>query len=219
MTQISIIVPCYNQAQYLDECLESVLNQTFQEWECIVVDDGSTDNTKHIAENWIKNDTRFKYIFTENSGPSAARNKAIEIAQGIIIYPLDSDDKIAPTLIEKIVSKFNDSENSKVVYSDVLYFGVKIGKYNLPEYNYKRLLLQNCFIACSAYLKSDWLRIGGYDETLKSFEDWDFWIRILDKNSKVFKIEEDLYYYRKHQYGYFWLSKFLKLKKIFHQKI
>lgn len=71
-TIVSIIVPCFNQAQYLDECLQSVLNQTFKDWECIIVNDGSPDNTEEITQEWIKKDNRFKYIFITNSGVSNA---------------------------------------------------------------------------------------------------------------------------------------------------
>ena len=63
MPLISVVVPCYNQAQYLDECLQSVLNQTYQDWECIIVNDGSSDNTEKIAKKWVSKDPRFKYLY------------------------------------------------------------------------------------------------------------------------------------------------------------
>ena len=68
MPLISVIVPCYNQAQYLDECLQSVLDQTYTDWECIIVNDGSPDNTEEIAKNWVEKDTRFIYLSKENGG-------------------------------------------------------------------------------------------------------------------------------------------------------
>ncbi|WP_374360648.1 glycosyltransferase family 2 protein, partial [Cloacibacterium sp.] len=74
MPLISVVVPCYNQAQYLDECLQSVLNQTYQDWECIIVNDGSPDHTEEIAKNWVEKDTRFIYLSKENGGLSSARN-------------------------------------------------------------------------------------------------------------------------------------------------
>ena len=74
MHKVSIIVPCYNQAQYLDDCLQSVLDQTYQDWECIIVNDGSPDNTAIIASVWTARDPRFKYIYKENGGLSSARN-------------------------------------------------------------------------------------------------------------------------------------------------
>lgn len=68
MALVSIIVPCFNQAQYLDECLQSVLNQTYAHWECIIINDGSTDNTAEISKKWIEKDTRFFYFEKENGG-------------------------------------------------------------------------------------------------------------------------------------------------------
>ncbi|HAO28647.1 MAG TPA: glycosyltransferase family 2 protein, partial [Chryseobacterium indologenes] len=82
MPTISIIVPCYNQAIYLDECLQSVLDQTYGNWECIIVDDGSPDNTKEVTEKWIEKDNRFIYLHKENGGLSSARNAGIEAAKG-----------------------------------------------------------------------------------------------------------------------------------------
>ena len=71
---ISVIVPCYKQVQYLDECLQSVLDQKYQNWECIVVNDGSPDRTEEVAKKWVKKDGRFRYIYKENGGLSSARN-------------------------------------------------------------------------------------------------------------------------------------------------
>lgn len=79
---ISVIVPCYNQAQYLDECLQSVYDQTYQNWECIIVNDGSPDNTEEIVLQWTKKDARFNYLKKENGGLSSARNAGIDIAKG-----------------------------------------------------------------------------------------------------------------------------------------
>ena len=79
---ISIIVPCYNQAQYLDECLQSVLDQTYHNWECIIVNDGSPDNTEEFANKWTAKDSRFKYLLKTNGGLSSARNAGIETANG-----------------------------------------------------------------------------------------------------------------------------------------
>ena len=91
---ISVIVPCYNQAQYLDECLQSVLDQSYQNWECIIVNDGSSDDTEEIANKWSKNDERIKYIYKENEGLSSARNLGVKISLGEFIYFIDSDDSL-----------------------------------------------------------------------------------------------------------------------------
>lgn len=103
---VSIIVPCYNQAQYLPEALQTVLEQTYQNWECIIVNDGSPDNTELVAKEWLAKDSRFKYIYKENGGLSSARNVGIENSKGEFILPLDADDKISNNYLEECVLKF-----------------------------------------------------------------------------------------------------------------
>lgn len=196
---ISVIIPVYNQADFVDETLSSVFNQTFQDWECIIVNDGSTDLSEEKILKWTNKDVRFKYFKRENGGLASARNFGIAKATNEILFPLDSDDIIKNNLLFEVNKAFEKDKNIELVYFDVEFFGVKSGLYSLPKYTFKKLLTQNCFIACSAFKKSGWEKSGGYDENLKSFEDWDFWIRMLHSNSKVYKINQVLYSYRKHK--------------------
>ena len=115
-TLVSIIIPCYNQAQYLAEALESVLNQTHQVWECIIVNDGSPDNTEEVAMEWCKKDTRITYLKKANAGLSAARNSGIAIAQAEFILPLDADDKLGYNYISLALKEFELDSTIKVVY-------------------------------------------------------------------------------------------------------
>lgn len=200
-TLVSIIVPCFKQAHFLKESLQSVLDQTYPHWECIIVNDGSPDDTEEIAMQWLEKDSRFKYLKKENGGLSSARNAGIAISQGEHILPLDSDDKIHPNYLIKINSAFYDDPDLKLVCSRIQFFGAKNTEYLLPDYSYKKLLVQNCFAHCSAFKKNDWIRVGGYDENMKSFEDWEFWIRILNGKSQVYKIPELMFIYRKHDFG------------------
>ncbi len=116
LPKVSIIVPCYNQADYLPEALGSVLQQTCEQWECIVVNDGSEDTTEEVAQQWVKKDARFKYINIPNGGLSNARNTGIEAASGIYILPLDSDDKLGENYLELALDAFNSEPKLKVVY-------------------------------------------------------------------------------------------------------
>ena len=100
---VSIIVPCYNQAYFLSEALESVLNQTYSNWECIIVNDGSPDNTKTVASKWCDKDKRFNYVEKKNGGLSSARNAGIAISKGEYILPLDADDIIHESFLSKLV--------------------------------------------------------------------------------------------------------------------
>lgn len=196
---ISIITPSYNKGAFLEEALNSVLSQSFKDWECIIIDDGSTDNTREIGEQWALSDKRFKYYYKKNGGVSSARNYAITKASGTYILPLDADDNIHEDYLSKIVYAFQENPNLKLVSSRIQKFGYAHDEYVLPEYSYKRLLYSNCFSHCSAFKKIDWERIGGYDEEIPSLEDWEFWIRLLDEKSEVLKIQELLFNYRKHK--------------------
>lgn len=194
---ISIIVPCYNQAQYLDECLQSVLDQTYQDWECIIVNDGSPDNTEEIGKKWVEKDSRFKYICKENGGLSSARNAGIEIAKGKYILPLDADDRIAPNYLRSAFLEFEQNDNLKVVYGRAIKFGVVNEEWILPDYSPELLAIQNLIYCSGIYKKSDWERVNGYDINMKfGLEDWEFWIAILKDGGEVKKLNEIVFYYR-----------------------
>ena len=193
----SVIIPCYNHGKFLSEALKSVSNQTFQEWECIIIDNGSTDNTKEVTDQFIASDKRFKYIRTEQSGVSAARNKGIQECNGTYILPLDADDKIHPFYLEKAYMALTSKPEVKVVYCDAELFGAAKGKWPLPPYSIKDMLIENCIFCTALFSKSDFEKAGGYSEEMKKgFEDWDFWLRILKSDADVYKIPEVLFYYR-----------------------
>lgn len=195
-TRISIVVPCYNQAQYLDECLQSVLDQTYENWECIIVNDGSPDNTEEVARKWVEKDPRFKYLYQENKGVSAARNYGIENAVGEWILPLDGDDYISKNYLE-IAHPYLNTPNCKVIYGNAEKFGEETGLFKLLPFSLTNLAYDN-LIYCSAFFrKTDWERIGGYDENMvEGFEDWEYWIHMLKDGGDVFKIDEVCFFYR-----------------------
>jgi glycosyltransferase involved in cell wall biosynthesis len=195
--KISVIVPAYNYGNYLGECLDSVLAQTYKNWECIIIDNGSTDNTSEVGEAYEKKDARFRYFLTAQNGVSFARNKAVELSTGEFILPLDADDKIAPTLLDKAQKILNEKKDIKVVYCDAELFGASSGKWTLPVFSLKDLLIENSIFCTALFRKTDFIKAGGYNLNMKEgFEDWDFWIRMLKDGSKVYKIPEVLFYYR-----------------------
>ncbi|MHB1105096.1 MAG: glycosyltransferase family 2 protein [Lutibacter sp.] len=197
MPKISIIVPCYNQAQYLDEALQSVLDQTYTNWECIIVNDGSPDNTEEVAKKWIEIDNRFKYLFKENGGLSSARNAGIIVAQGMYILPLDADDKIALNYVSLGIQSFQTDASLKVVYSGAEKFGNETGIWNLQPFSLKAIALENMIFCSAIYSKDDWERIGGYDiNMINGYEDWEFWIALLKNGGKVKRLDIIGFYYR-----------------------
>lgn len=197
LEKVSIIVPCYNQAQYLDEALQSVLNQTYTNWECIIVNDGSPDNTEEIAKQWEEKDNRFRYLYKENGGLCSARNFGIESALGEFILPLDADDKIATNYVEFAMQAFQEDDLLKVVYCKAEKFGDKIGEWMLPSFSLENLVVDN-MIFCSAFFrKKEWESVQGYDEKmLYGWEDWEFWIAILKNGGNVKQLNYTGFYYR-----------------------
>lgn len=199
---VSIIVPCYNQSHFLNESLQSVLDQTYVDWECIIVNDGSLDNTESIAQQWCEKDNRFSYLYKENGGLSSARNAGITQSDGEYILPLDADDYIHKDYLSKLVPKLYQDDSLAIVscYSEFFKKSLNNIIFELkPEgTTYHYLLYVNQLIATSLFRKICWEEVGGYDETMKKgFEDWEFWIAITKRGWKYKVIEEFLFYYRK----------------------
>lgn len=193
---ISIVVPCYNQAQYLDECLQSVLVQTYQHWECIIINDGSIDNTEKVAQEWVAKDNRFKYFYKENGGLCSARNGGITIAEGEWILPLDSDDYISSDYLD-LARKHFENPAVKVIYCEAQKFGDVNEKWVLPEFSLMQLAAENLIFCTAFFRKFDWQNVGGYDEKLIiGYEDWEFWINLLKESGEVVKLENICFYYR-----------------------
>lgn len=193
--KISLIIPCYNQSAFLVECLESVAQQTFTDWECILINDGSTDNTEEICKKWVEKDERFHYFKKENGGVSSARNFGIEKSTGIYILPLDGDDKIAENYLKLASEKLENGFD--VVYCLAKYFGERNENFDLQNHTYENLLRENTLF-CSALFKKENLNNLQFDENLiHGFEDWEFWISLLSNHDlKVFRLDETLFYYR-----------------------
>lgn len=194
---VSIIVPCYNQAQYLEEALQSVLDQTYQQWECIVVNDGSLDATDVIIKPWLEKDARFKYLKKINGGLCSARNSGILMADGEFILPLDADDKIASNYLKLAIEAFKTDKSLKVVYCKAEKFGDESGVWNLPNFSLENLARKN-MIFCSAFFrKKEWELVQGYDERMiYGWEDWEFWISILKNGGNVKRLDEICFFYR-----------------------
>jgi len=204
MQTLSIIVPCYNQAHFLHEALQSVLEQTVSDWECIIVNDGSQDNTEEIASAWCKKDERFRYLRKENGGLSSARNAGIGIANGEFILPLDADDKIAPSYAEKAIHLLQNNAEIKIVYCNHFRFGDENETRISEPFDFKYMLGINQIFCSGFYRKSDYQKTKGYSDELSKaggWEDWDFWLSILELaephfNEVVYKLDEPLFYYR-----------------------
>ncbi len=196
---VSVIIPCYNQAEYLRDAVESVVNQTYKDWECIIVNDGSPDNTSKIANQLIKEYKQFNIKLLEkvNGGLSDARNAGIAISGGKYILPLDSDDKISPSYLEETVSILDKNPDYHIVYVDEQNFGVTnhIHRKGVSELQY--LMQYNVHDYCSLYRKELWISAGGYSVLMFiGGEDWNFWIAAAKSGFKSYHLEKPLFMYR-----------------------
>ena len=193
---VSVIMPCFNQGQFIEEAVESIIAQTFTPVEIIIINDGSTDiETVRLLNHYQK--PNVSVIHTENRGPSAARNVGIHQAKGQYILPVDADDRIAPTYLEKAVPILASQPEIGIVYTQAELFGAKTGSFDLPPYQFPDILLGNMIFNSSLYRKADWEKVGGYNENMVcGWEDYDFWLSILELGKDVFRIPEVLYYHR-----------------------
>lgn len=194
---ISVIIPCYNQSHYLEECMASVLNQSYANWEAIIVNDGSVDNTDIIGRSLVLKDDRIRYFYQENSGVSSARNFGISQSNGEYILPLDADDVISDDYLSLIAQAFERDSNLSLVYCKAEFFGDKRGDFKLPDYSFDELLVHNLIFVTACFSKISYYTTDGYRSNMVSgFEDWDFWIQLLTPSSKVHRIDKVCFYYR-----------------------
>lgn len=215
MPKVSIIVPCYNQARFLPDALDSLLAQTLTNWECIVVDDGSQDNTREVAERYAKGDSRIRLISQANRGLADARNSGIEVARGRYIQFLDADDLIAPEKLALQVEALSQSQRPSVSYTDYRYCPeddvaktTTRDNFAPPRFLRERRLHDiaarwesefsipcHCFLFDARFFRDNPIR---FDETLPNHEDWDCWMQIFATDPEVRHVEGPLAIYRLH---------------------
>lgn len=207
---ISVIVSCYNQDQYLPETLDSVLAQTHLNWECIIVNDGSPDNTEEITKHYCEKDKRFKYILKKNGGLSSARNAGLAVAKGDYIQFLDSDDLLHPKKLELQLRHIIEQEADAVVSGFDLFSNDLSTRYDsrmsavIPDCSIESFLYGwdiNFVIAIHTLLISKVFIVKNdirFHEDVRAKEDWIFWIEIALKNAVFFVHTEKMAHYRRH---------------------
>ncbi len=177
---VSVVIPCYKQAHFLKDAINSVKCQTFTAWEIIVVNDGSPDNTTETA-----NLLGVRCIEKKNGGLSSARNAGIKAAKGEFILPLDADDKIHPEFLEKTMTMMDEVDVVGTWFKTFENSNREHQRYvTNVDSNYLRS--QNPVTCCSLFRKSMWKDIGGYDEKMNDgYEDWDFWLSAAEHGYKI----------------------------------
>lgn len=195
---VSVMIPYYNCKPYIAETLASVAAQTYPNLEIIIIDDGSTPEHAGYLHAHLADKPHIRHSRQENRGVAAARNHAARLASGIYFLFLDADDVILPTYIEKAVAALQSRPDCKLVYPQAEFFDAQSGPWEIPEYlNLHSLLLGNKFPSISMHRAADYHALDGFDESLSTHEDWDYWIRLLQNGGGVYRIPEVLFRYRK----------------------
>lgn len=193
---ISVVIPCYNDGRYLPETVERLSQQTYRNFEVIVVNDGSTDPlTLNVLADLEKKNIRV--LHKKNGRMSSARNHGVKHANGTLIAALDADDYFHPTFFERALTLLHEQEEVAVVTSYIQLFG-EINKTAKPRGgDENNFLFSNQCPACAMVRKSCWDAVGGYDEAMKwGYEDWEFYIRITQQGWKIHVFPEKLLFYR-----------------------
>lgn len=196
-SNVTVIIPCYNDGQYIMEALQSIYNQTLLPEKIIIVDDGSDESTKKILT--AINHPLVQIVYQENKGVSAARNRAIAMAQTDYIVNLDADDYYEPTFFEKAVAIFHQDQKVVAVSSYCRIFKAQKTIEIIEPHggSLKNFIIKNQSRASAMFTKKAWLTVGGFDEKMKEgYEDWEFWIAILKLGGTIHVIKEVLSHYR-----------------------
>lgn len=183
MPFFSVIIPTYNRQFLLKLSVESVLSQTFKDFELIIIDDGSTDNTKHLIKRY--NDSRLNYIYQENKGPSAARNTGIKNARGKFVCFLDSDDRFRKNKLKKTYGYIHKYPKHRIFHTEEIWY--RNGKYLPQKRTHQKptgyIFLNAIKICCvslstACIYKNVFRNIGMFDKQFPVCEDYEFWLRV-----------------------------------------
>ena len=195
---VSVIVPAYNAGATLQRTLNSVLQQTYALWEVIIISDGSTDDTRTIAEGWARRDQRVRVLYQERSGVSAARNRGLREARYPFVLFLDADDRIAPTHLERMAGRLTADPSLDAVHCGSQHI-LPSGAAGRPRFGSDKsdlfpfLAFQCHFDIHACVLRRDVaLAAGGFDLSLTTCEDWDFYQKVARTGARFGRVPEVL---------------------------
>ena len=209
---VSIIMATYNRAHFIEETLESIINQTYQDWECLIIDDGGNDNTEEVLQKWLRKDARFTYLKrtpNHQKGLPGCRNQGIELAKGDYIIFFDDDDIVHPQNLELCVNYLNDVSYDfcrymRTTFSGEFHYDFDYNK-NIETFEitskdvYKLLTHELPFNSCAIMWRKSCFKNNIFQEELMYAEDWELYSRILmNPKTKGISIKKELFYGRKH---------------------
>lgn len=202
MPEVSVVIPTYNAAHYLVEAVDSVLRQSFQDFEILVMDDGSTDDTEEVARRYH---SKVRYFSQQNSGVAIARNHGIERALGRYVAFLDADDIWAPHKLEIQLAAMADHKDYRICYSAFTITTadltpISVNRSRRQAHALEDLLLRGNVIATPTTVMGEralFRASGGFDPALSQCADWDMWVRLAAQTDFLY-IDEPLACYRRH---------------------
>jgi glycosyltransferase involved in cell wall biosynthesis len=206
---VSVVMPAYNAAPYLAEAVQSVLSQTCQDLELIIVDDGSTDETLLVARRLAAHDIRVRIISTPNGGPATARNTALRIARGAFLALLDSDDVIAPHYLATQLGLLDANPDASIVTANAINRGGGVNFDGKPYWTRTSgiepvtavdlIRQEDAICILSVFRRRVYETIGGFNPEFSGNEDYEFWLRAILAGFVVVRNYEPLGFYRRHQ--------------------
>jgi glycosyltransferase involved in cell wall biosynthesis len=195
---VSVIIPCFNLGPFLDEAVSSVLAQTFQDFEILIVDDGSTDAaTQAVLAGYSRPKTR---VFrAEHAGLAAARNLGIGHAAGRYLCALDADDRLEPTFLEKMVGVLDNDDSLTFSSCWLRTFGAETWHWTPERCDLPTLLWEDTVLTAALVRRDAILAVGGYDTTMpeQGDEDWDLWLTLVERGHRGAILPEILFNYRR----------------------
>lgn len=198
--RITIIMTCYNYSNYITEAIDSVIKSTYKNWRCIIVNDGSIDDSEKVILDKIGKDDRFTYIRQTNKGLAYSRNQGIRASESEYILNLDADDKISDTYLENGIKYLDRNRDCSIYYgkAKLFYDDGYEEEWKLPKFDYKLLLVSNHVYSSFIFRKEEFEEVGGYDETMDAYEDWEFLVRFM-RGKKAYMTDDVVFYYRRHR--------------------
>lgn len=201
---VSVIILCYNQAEYLTAAVESIVKQTYINWECLIVNDGSFDQTAQVAMNLREkySDKHLRLIDKPNTGVPDSRNVGVNHSAGKFILFVDADDKIHPNFIAETLAVLKQNPQVGFVYTDIQKFGVEEKLESYGDFNIKRFLSENQAPVTSLFRREIYQQVGGFKTVMEQgWEDWEFWVSAYHYGWLGYRLEKPYLYYRQHSDG------------------
>lgn len=205
---ISVIIPLYNAARFIGETLASLQSQTYTDWECIVVDDGSTDNSADLVKRIAQSDNRIRYVFQSNAGPSAARNHGLRLAHGEYIQFLDADDWFPSERFENMLAAYAGIGENIILYSslltaaenDIHLTACYTKKTQVGDIDFRRMYggfgREFAFIPGAVLFPRTVLRNVAWNESLRASEDWNYYLQLSQQGCIFRNVPQPLFVYR-----------------------